>query len=243
MTTTDDDRLTIFQRIEGKHVHDSVVDQITFAIRSATYEPGDKLPSMDQLAAQLGVSKPVIGEAIRTLSAAGVIAAQRGNRGGLRVLTNNIPTALMGLSSGGAFTRIPAILEARRAIEMELAFLCASRATEHDFAEMQRANDLLGRSRADSVLHRRHWDHLFHYQMARAAGSEMLAYYQHQVLERLTIVLEDYFDYVENPEEVEWLHQDTLDALRGGDQDEIRAAIDRHLSPLERAFATSPPTT
>lgn len=230
-----DERSAIFRKVEGKHIHDAVVDQITFGIRSGTYRPGDKLPNVSELAALLGVSKPVIGEAIRTLSAAGVILAQRGTNGGLRVVTNNIPTLLMGLSGSGGFDRLTDILEARRAIEVELALLCARRATEEDFAEMARANDSLEADADSDVLQRRHWDHLFHYQMARAARSEMLAYYQHQVLERLTILLEDYFSVDEDPIDVVSLHRDTLECLRRGDEMEIRDAIERHLRPLEIA--------
>ena len=69
--------------------------------------------------------------------------------------------------------------------------------------------------------------------MARAARSEVLAYMQHQILERLTVVLETYFTEDEDPQMVEALHRETLDSLRSGNRRRIEEAIDRHLAPLE----------
>ena len=232
----------VFRKIQGHYTQDSVIDQITFAIRTGVYSPGDKLPTVGELTQLLGVSRPVLGEAVRMLSKAGVIAAQRGNGGGLRVRTSNIPAAMLGLSREESFERLPAILEARHAVEISLAMLCSQRATAEDFRSMEEAVERLIESRQADRMQRRYWDHLFHYHMARAARSEMLAYYQHQILEQLTISLQDHFAEGEDPIEVELLHRETLDALRTKDEALITAAVDKHLAPLERLFGkTTPP--
>lgn len=223
----------VFHKVQGHRAQHDVIDQITFAIRAGVFAPGDRLPSLDELSSRLGVSRSVVVEAVRSLSAAGVIATQRGHRGGLTVVTSNIPVALLGLS-GNKLHKLPDILEARRAVELRLALLCARRATADDYDVMETSVRRLTESRDCDRLLRRHWDHLFHYQMARAAKSEMLAYMQHQILERLTVVLETYFTYDEDPREVEALHRETLDCLLTGDPDLIAAAVDRHLAPLER---------
>jgi GntR family transcriptional repressor for pyruvate dehydrogenase complex len=222
----------VFHPVRGHRTQYEVIDQITFAVRAGVYAPGDRLPSLDELAARLGVSRSVVIEAVRSLSMAGVIATQRGNGGGLTVMTSNIPVALLGLSTN-KFDKLPDILEARRAVELQLALLCAERATSDDFDAMELSVRRLVESRDADRLEGRHWDHLFHYQMARAARSEVLAYMQHQLLERLTVVLETYFSEDEDPQVVEALHWDTLDSLRTGNPALIEKAIDRHLAPLE----------
>ena len=222
----------VFRPIRGHRTQYEVIDQITFAIRAGVYAPGDRLPSLDELSARLGVSRSVVIEAVRSLSVAGVVATQRGNGGGLTVLTSNVPVALLGLSTN-KFEKLPDLLEARRAVELRLALLCAERATSDDFDAMELSVRRLVESRDTDRLERQHWDHLFHYQMARAARSEVLAYMQHQILERLTVVLETYFTEDEDPQTVETLHRETLDCLRSGNRRRIEEAIDRHLAPLE----------
>ena len=222
----------VFRPVQGHRTQYEVIDQITFAIRAGVYGPGDRLPSLDELSARLGVSRSVVIEAVRSLSMAGVVATQRGNGGGLTVMTSNVPVALLGLSNN-KFEKLPDLLEARRAVELQLALLCAERATTDDFDAMELSVRRLVESRDAGAPERRHWDHLFHYQMARAARSEVLAYMQHQILERITVVAEDYFTEDEDPQAVEALHRETLDSLRTKNPRLIKKAIDRHLAPLE----------
>jgi GntR family transcriptional repressor for pyruvate dehydrogenase complex len=230
----------VFRKVKGHHTQHAVIDQITFAIRTGVYVPGDRLPSLDELSRLLGVSRSVVIEAVRSLSLAGVIATQRGNGGGLKVQTANIPVALLGLSND-MFDQLPDILEARSAVEIRLALLCAERATSNDYENMETSVRRLIENRRADRLERRYWDHLFHYQMARAARSEMLAYFQHQILEQLTVVGESCFTRKENPREVEALHRETLDTLVAGDAQAIREVIGRHLAPLERLIEKSDP--
>jgi DNA-binding FadR family transcriptional regulator len=67
---------------EGK-IHGSVVDAIGRWILGGTYAPNDLLPREDDLAIELGVSRTSIREAVRVLSAKGLLQARR--RVGVRV--------------------------------------------------------------------------------------------------------------------------------------------------------------
>ncbi|MGH2358818.1 MAG: FadR/GntR family transcriptional regulator, partial [Candidatus Limnocylindria bacterium] len=121
--------------------------------------------------------------------------------------------------------------------------LCAERATPQEFEGLELSVRKLIEHRDADHLERRHWDHLFHYQMARAARSEVLAYMQHQILERLSVVMHEYFDQDEDPRQVEELHRETLDMLATRDPSLIERAIDRHLAPLELLVAAEPLST
>ncbi len=224
---------SMFHPVKGHRTQYEVIDQITFAIRAGYVAPGERLPSLYEMAATLKVSRSVVVEAIHSLSMAGVISTQRGKGGGVTVVTNNVPVALLGLSAS-KFDKLPDILEARRPVELQLALLCAKRATAEDFDDLEQSVHRLIESRDADRLERRHWDHLFHYQIARAARSEMLAYMQHQIMERLTVILHTYFFEDEDPVAVEELHRETLDCLLTRDPALIEPAIDRHLLPLEQ---------
>jgi GntR family transcriptional regulator, transcriptional repressor for pyruvate dehydrogenase complex len=51
---------------------------LTRSIRDGSLAPGDRLPSETELARRLGVSRPVVREAIAYLKADGIVASRRG---------------------------------------------------------------------------------------------------------------------------------------------------------------------
>jgi DNA-binding FadR family transcriptional regulator len=224
-----------FRPVVDSRAHEHVVDQITFGIRSGLYEVGEKLPSVAGLAEQFQVSKPTIGEAIRVLSESGVVESKRGVMGGVTVIKDDIPTSLLGLVPQRRQTDVREILEARRAVELELARLACRRATEEDFARMSESIYKLEEHAGDAHHIRLHYDHLFHYAMARAARSDLLAYYQHQILKQLVIVLPEYFFELEDPDTVIDLHRRTLDALRRRNERALDRVMDEHMAVIEQA--------
>ena len=225
----------IFRPMHDPRMHERVVDQITFAVRSGAYRVGDRLPSVEQMAHDMQVSKPTVGEAIRVLSEFGVVKSRRGVHGGVTVVSDNIPTTLLMLTKGTAKSSLRELLEARRPVEMEIARLAAERAVPADLEAMQDSIDrLLGQVADADWTIRLHFDHFFHYAMGRAARSDLLAYYQHQILEGITVVVQDYFARVEDPTVVAELHRRTLDAIRDGAITDVDRVMDEHLAYLER---------
>lgn len=67
-----------FDKIKSESVVSSVVDQITALIINKSYQSGDKIPTETELAEQLGVSRNSIREAIKILSAVGILEIHRG---------------------------------------------------------------------------------------------------------------------------------------------------------------------
>lgn len=227
----------IFRPMHDPRMHERVVDQITFAVRSGAYRVGDRLPSVEQMAHDMQVSKPTVGEAIRVLSDFGVVKSRRGVHGGVTVVSDNIPTTLLMLTKGPAKSSLRELLEARRPVEMEIARLAAARAVPADLEAMQDSIDrLLSQPAGNDWTVRLHFDHFFHYAMGRAARSDLLAYYQHQILEGITVVIQDYFKSVEDPAVVAELHRRTLDAIRGGATEDVDRVMDEHLAYLERVI-------
>ena len=63
----------------------SIADALRARIASGELGPGDQLPSENDLAAELGYSKPTVREALRILETEGLIEVKRGLRGGPQV--------------------------------------------------------------------------------------------------------------------------------------------------------------
>lgn len=214
--------------------------QITFAILSGAYAIGERLPNIEQLSLAMGVSKPVVGEALKVLTREKIVRAQRGSSGGVFVLTDNVPDSVMALTTPLRHLSLSEIIEARHPIELQLALLAAERATKTDFETLQTCIDRLCEHRKSDLATRIRFDHLFHYTIARTARSGALALYQHQILEQLFVRMHDYFSRNEDVDAVIALHQRTLDAIRSRKPARIKVAIAEHMRPLEEAVAVFP---
>jgi DNA-binding FadR family transcriptional regulator len=95
---------------------------------------GTKLPGETTLAAQLGVGRSTIREAIRALSAGGVLVSRQGS--GVFVTA----TALaQDWGQALAAAQLSWVIEARIAIEVEASALAADRRTDEDLAAMEAA--------------------------------------------------------------------------------------------------------
>jgi DNA-binding FadR family transcriptional regulator len=236
---TEDDRSDQwhFHPISNPRAHEEVVEQITFAILSGAYRGGERLPNVEGLARTMGVSKPVIGEALKVLTKAGVVKAQRGVHGGLTVDNVHVPDSLIALTASLRHVGISEVLEARRPVELQLALLAGERAKDEDFEAMQFCIDRLRQHRHSTLANRIRFDHLFHYTIGRTARSGALALYQHQILENLYMRMRDYFSDIEDVDSVIVLHEMTLNAIRTRDPATIAHAIDVHLKPLELVVA------
>jgi GntR family transcriptional repressor for pyruvate dehydrogenase complex len=225
-----------FHRISGARAHEEIVDQVTFAIRAGLFRPGDQLPRIDELARLTGVSKPTVGQAMKLLADNGVVETRRGVSGGVTVVKDLIPPKILDMAGGPRESSLRELLEARRPIEVELAILAGERADEQDFQMLDEAVSSLeerrNRARSNEAAWT-HYDHLFHYLIGRAGRSEVLAHYQHGILEQLAIRMRSYFSKREDPDSVIMLHRETAAALRSRNRDLIIKAIDGHLLPLE----------
>ncbi|HUG74703.1 MAG TPA: FCD domain-containing protein [Acidimicrobiia bacterium] len=224
-------------RIDPSRAHEEVVGQIVYAIRSGLLRNGDRLPTIEELAESTGVSKPVVGEAVRVLREHGVVASKRGVQGGVTVITDDIPTDLLP-ARGWRKADLTELVEARRPIEMMLSLLAAERATESDLADMRDTILQLetAAKRPDASFLR--FDHRFHYQVGRAARSEMLAFYQHHILSAIAVALHEYGLFHEDRDLVIRTHHELLSAIEARDPEWIREATEHHFTTSDGSFAS-----
>ncbi len=109
--------------------YERVAEQILELIARSHLHPGDRMPTENEIAGQLGTSRTVVREAIKILSALGRIRAQKGR--GLYVADDD---GMLGMRWDGFFLpadldHIYMLFEFRRVQESEASRLAASRAT------------------------------------------------------------------------------------------------------------------
>jgi len=132
---------------------------------------GTRLPNEHDLAAELGVGRSTLREALHTLISAGVLSARRG------VGTTVLATDELELALARRLDTVTAhrVLEVRGALEVEAARLAAIRATEEDLAVLRgllAERDDARAARDDQRFVRADLD--WHAAMAAAAHNELL---------------------------------------------------------------------
>src|SRR5260370_13158043 len=132
---------------------------------------GDCLPSERDLAEALHVSRASVRQATIALEVRATLEVRHGDGIYLRSLPND-SNHLMELMTQRH--RLPAILEAREALETHLAALAAARRTEMDLTAMDRALGVMAAD-IDAGGFGDEGDRLFHEAVTRAAQSPLLA--------------------------------------------------------------------
>ncbi len=113
-------------------VGDDVIERIKRLISDGTYRPGMQLPSERDLAIQLGVSRPSLREALRTLAVIGALETRHGSgtnvaRSSSRILKSSFEFLLL-LDR----PTIVDLYETRELIEVHLVGRAAERRTDAD---------------------------------------------------------------------------------------------------------------
>lgn len=155
-------------------VVNEIVEQLVGFILNEGLKPGDKLPTERELIERLGIGRTTLREAIKTLSAVGVLEVKRGSGtfvsdGNMSILVKPIAWGLL-MSQDG----IDHVIEARGVLEVTLAGWAAERATDAEIAEIGRILGKLEASQFDLEAYVRS-DLAFHVAIARAAHNPMFS--------------------------------------------------------------------
>lgn len=170
-----------------------LAERIEALIAEGQFAPGDRLPAERQLAADLGVSRSQLREAIKHLTSRGLIVSQRG--GGTYVTSPEavepVRSALQSLAplatSDAGYWRD--IMEIRLSLESDAAALAAGRADPDDLARVEAAWNGLSAALSDTEAVPRgvaKLDAAFHQAIVRAAHNAVLF----QVMTGLEALLE-----------------------------------------------------
>jgi DNA-binding FadR family transcriptional regulator len=129
----------MLQRVEKQRVAEEIVGQLRALILQGQYAPGDKLPPERRLAADLGVNRASLREAIKQLEHMGLVKTRQGD--GTRVL-DWMQTAgielVRHLVERGSPGILRDVLEFRTIFGREVARLAAARATADNLTALER---------------------------------------------------------------------------------------------------------
>lgn len=231
------------RRENYRTMHQRVVDEIGLRIVAGTWEPGQPLPVEDALAAEIGVSRGALREAVKALAAKGMLRTRP--RTGTRVLPpedwNHLDRDVLRWQQAGDSTALlHDTCELRRIVEPEAARLAAAKARPDEvrslygaLAAMEAAAPLPGRPGYVDA------DRAFHRALLDASGNRLLG----SLGRAVDVALEHCFDVsTQVPGAAEAslpAHRAVVEAVESGDPVAASAAVLRIIDATEREIAES----
>ncbi|WP_116085868.1 FadR/GntR family transcriptional regulator [Tropicimonas sp. IMCC34011] len=234
----------VFKPIDLKRSADFVVDVIAKAIFFGQVLVGEKLPSEQILARQLGTNRSALREALKRMEGDGILETRAGAAGGTFV-TGRPPSSYiqMFLPAPAEIHDFVEILISRRALEPQIVELAVNRATASDYARLHEILAPLKELRGKAELSE---DEVELLSMAALQFNMALGQTTHiGFLETIMQVLAQQIEPVRreavlgNPQaSIETLF-DTLAALEAADLPRIRAILEQRFQYLEEAWEAS----
>jgi GntR family transcriptional repressor for pyruvate dehydrogenase complex len=200
---------------------DRVIEELQQRISLGALAPGERLPTEDQLTAQLGVSRTTLREAVGVLTHAGLIDVRQGDGSYVR----KAPEAEEPLDRRLRRAAASEVYEIRRLLELETARLAAARRTGADLDRMR--EHLAAR---DAARERRDVDAFvdadvaLHVAIARASKNGVLADLFRAFASVLRVTIADIARDPALGADTTSLHTDLVEAIARRDADEaVRA--------------------
>ncbi|MDR1315775.1 MAG: FadR family transcriptional regulator [Spirochaetales bacterium] len=213
--------------VRRSRVRDQVFDQFQEQVIKGVWKPGEKLPSENELAASLGVSRVSIREGLQRLVTLGLLETRHGEGTFVKEITpdlylNALFPALV-LEHTSAFH----VLEYRRSMDTGAVALAVQRATGADIAELERIlNVMKGCSSDPGRFAEADLD--FHLAVAKAAKNPIFIKVNSIIKSTLSASMTGIVQAL-GPRDGLLYHKKILDAIRARDTKEAVRLMDEHV--------------
>lgn len=215
------------QRHNASH---EAMEQIRSLIVNGTWGVGQRLPAERVISAELGISRPVVREAIRALEHLGYLEVRPGSGTYVRDFHRDVLTAPLRSWLQRYHADVMKVFEVRELMEPGAARLAAERATEAEINATARALDDM-----ETALREERWlefaeaDSRFHRAVTEAAHNEILLVLADSIMEILEDARRASLRIPGQLRRAYVGHAEILEAIRQRDGDRAEAAMRRHL--------------
>jgi GntR family transcriptional regulator, transcriptional repressor for pyruvate dehydrogenase complex len=225
--------------IEPSRLYRQIAEQLRSMIAAGEYAPGTRLPPERDLAAQLGVSRPSVREALIALEVEGYVDIRIGSGIYAKRPEAHHMGAAMQLEEGPL-----ELTRARAVIEPQVAALAAKNIKRAQLDAVRAAIDEMEAEAAAGRIPIE-GDRRFHQSIAEASGNSVLASVVRQLFEgRTSPLFSKLAAYFENPKS--WAaaiaeHRRVLAALEAHDATAAAAAMKSHMTLSHKRFTAGWP--
>ncbi len=221
------------QVVKAQRLYQRAAEQIGELVRRGEFRAGDRLPAERDLARQLGVSRPVVREAVIALEIAGLVEVRTGSGIYARNPEANRVQPLPPTDAGASPSEL---IAARKLLEPEIAFTAATNASAADLDGVADALQQMRRAkRAGRDI--KPADRLFHTRVAAGTGNMVLVSIVDQLWEQalapIFSSLHARTHLAKHEREALAEHAEILKALQCHDGPAAREAMRVHLAQTE----------
>ena len=232
------------QTLAPQRLYRQIAEQVRQLMASGEFTLGSRLPAERDLAAQLGVSRPSVREALIALEVEGMIEVRTGSG----IYVRQIKAAKSAASASELDDNTPAnwgpleVMSARILVEAEVAALAAANAQKGDLKAIKSGLQQMKLEAARDEVPRQ-GDEAFHEAIAQACGnSVLLDTVQRYWMARNGPLFERLGDYFEHP--ASWQtaiaeHQEVMHAIEARDSSAARKAMQKHLKQAHKRYSAS----
>lgn len=224
-------------QLTRKDASGQIARQLRTAISGGVWQPGERLPSEQELGESFDVSRATAREALKLLSATGLVETQRGGAGGTFVAVPDYEQVAAQLSDSIRLwyrvgnVSLSDVDEARWVLEMHCVDLAARRRTDDDLLAIERPVE----AARDFTMDIADWldlDLEFHTAITKAAKNQILE------LAMMSVHLSrpatnTVFVELLGRETVMLQHEAIYLAIKAGDPEAARDAFQAHVSYLD----------
>lgn len=226
-----------FVKLKQSKLYEEIVNQIKGLIENGQIIAGDKLPTEKELAELFGVSRSAVREAISALAVAGIVEVRHGSGIYLTDTPNNSFIQTLGVMLVSNKDNLLDILELRKGLEAEAAYLAARRATDDDILHLENEFSKLVEEVTKGSLAVEE-DFRFHYAIAEATRNSTYISVFNTISEISRDALRASRRYSQSipglPEVVLEEHRKILNCIKDGDAEGARAAMRYHIQQVEK---------
>jgi GntR family transcriptional repressor for pyruvate dehydrogenase complex len=228
-------------KIEPQKGHELVADHILHQIQEGEWQPGQRLPSVVELAEAYGVGRSTIREAVSALKAMGWLDVRQGGGTFVKaVLPNETKSGADQLFQGAA--SLIELLEVRKALEIGAASLAAERRTSDDLSRLRQLLSVMEHSLdRNETSEGERADAEFHMAIAAASGNSLLIQIMESISDRFTGSIRqtrELWFYREKATAARLLHEHRIiyEAIENQDKQRATKMISDHLSKVEHVL-------
>ncbi|MEZ4506657.1 MAG: FadR/GntR family transcriptional regulator [Thermomicrobiales bacterium] len=221
-----------FSAVTVVRPYEQIVRQIQDAIRDRSLSEGDRLPTERELAETFGVSRSVVREAIKVLSAQGLVEARQGS--GLYVRNrpvDSVSRAIV-LSVSPDLGSVDRLFEFRSMLEVDAARLAAARASDEQIVAFRQivAGYRPGPEGEPNWESFSFVDNTLHEAIAEAAGNPYLSVMVESVRQLMQDIVVLIADHPGSIDEAMRHHRRIVEAIALRDPDLAARAMDEHVA-------------
>jgi GntR family transcriptional repressor for pyruvate dehydrogenase complex len=213
--------------VRRSRVCDQVFDQFQEQVVKGAWKPGEKLPSENELASSLGVSRVSIREGLQRLVTLGLLETRHGEGTFVKEITpdlylNALFPALV-LGNTGTFH----VLEYRRSMDTGAVALAVQRATGEDIAELERIMGIMKNCSSDPGRFAEA-DLDFHLAVAKAAKNPIFIKINSIIKSTLSASMAGIVQALGSRDGL-FYHRKILDAIKARDEGLAVRLMDEHV--------------